>query len=86
MVGGFSALYCLSLISVASSFRLVLYAFVFLTGTLVGIGRSPLLMRILKDKVEFKELPIVGYLRYDYIGRIAGRAIFPLLAGCAFGF
>src|SRR5688572_32390990 len=37
MVGGFSAPLLFILFPVASSFRLILYAFVFLTGTLVGL-------------------------------------------------
>lgn len=77
MVGGFSAPLLFILFPVASSFRLVLYAFVFLTGTLVGL-EIPLLMRILKDKVEFKEL-VSRVFTFDYIGALLAALIFPLL-------
>src|SRR5215218_7955741 len=48
LVGGFSAAILFLVFPLASSFRIILYALVFLTGTLVGL-EIPLLMRILKD-------------------------------------
>src|SRR4051812_43234175 len=55
LVGGFSAALLFIVFPLASSFRIILYALVAVTGILVGL-EIPLLMRILKDKVEFKEL------------------------------
>jgi len=77
MVGGFSAPLLFVVFPLASSFRLVLYALVFFTGTLVGL-EIPLLMRILKDKVEFKEL-VSRVFTFDYIGALLAALIFPLL-------
>ncbi|THU40908.1 polyamine aminopropyltransferase [Niastella caeni] len=77
MIGGFSAPLLFILFPVASSFRLILYALVFFTGTLVGL-EIPLLMRILKDKVEFKEL-VSRVFTFDYIGALLAALIFPLL-------
>ncbi len=77
MVGGFSAPLLFILFPVASSFRLILYALVFLTGALVGL-EIPLLMRILKDKVEFREL-VSRVFTFDYIGALLAALIFPLL-------
>jgi spermidine synthase len=77
MIGGFSAPLLFILFPVASSFRLILYAMVFFTGTLVGL-EIPLLMRILKDKVEFKEL-VSRVFTFDYIGALLAALIFPLL-------
>lgn len=77
MIGGFSAPLLFVVFPMASSFRLVLYAMVFFTGTLVGL-EIPLLMRILKDKVEFKEL-VSRVFTFDYIGALLAALIFPLL-------
>jgi spermidine synthase len=76
-VGGFSAPLLFVLFPVASSFRLILYVLVFLTGALVGL-EIPLLMRILKDKVEFKEL-VSRVFTFDYIGALLAALVFPLL-------
>jgi spermidine synthase len=77
LIGGFSAPILFVLFPLASSFRLVLYALVFLTGALVGL-EIPILMRILKDKVEFKEL-VSRVFTFDYIGALLAALIFPLL-------
>ncbi|HYH15243.1 MAG TPA: polyamine aminopropyltransferase, partial [Flavisolibacter sp.] len=61
----------------AASFRLILYSLVFLTGVLVGL-EIPMLMRILKDKVEFNEL-VSQVFTFDYIGALLASLIFPLL-------
>jgi spermidine synthase len=76
-VGGFSAALLFILFPMAASFRVVLYLLVFLTGTFVGL-EIPLLMRILKDKVEFKEL-VSQVFTFDYIGALLASVIFPLL-------
>jgi spermidine synthase len=77
LVGGFSAALLYVLFPLAASFRLVLYLLVFLTGALVGL-EIPLLMRILKDKIEFKEL-VSQVFTFDYIGALLASIIFPLL-------
>jgi spermidine synthase len=77
MIGGFSAPLLFILFPIASSFRLVLYVLVFFTGTLVGL-EIPLLMRILKDKVAFKEL-VSRVFTFDYIGALLAALIFPLV-------
>lgn len=77
LVGGLSSAVLFLVFPLASSFRLILYALVFITGTLVGL-EIPLLMRILKDKVEFKEL-VSRVFTFDYIGALLASLIFPLL-------
>lgn len=77
LVGGFSAAILFLLFPVVSSFRIVLYLLVFLTGTFVGL-EIPLLMRILKDKIEFKDL-VSQVFTFDYIGALLASVIFPLL-------
>ncbi|MFT3825062.1 MAG: polyamine aminopropyltransferase [Chitinophagaceae bacterium] len=76
-VGGFSAPVLFVLFPLVSSFKIVLYSFVFLTGVLVGL-EIPLLMRILKDKVAFKDL-VSRVFTFDYIGALLASIIFPLL-------
>lgn len=77
LIGGFSAALLFVLFPLSSSFRIVLYTLVFLTGTFVGL-EIPLLMRILKDKVEFKEL-VSQVFTFDYVGALLASIIFPLL-------
>jgi len=77
LVGGFSASILFVVFPIASSFKLILYAFVFITGMLVGL-EIPLLMRILQDKVEFKDL-VSRVFTFDYIGALLASLIFPLL-------
>ena len=59
------------------SFRLLLYALVFAVGTLVGL-EIPLVMRILKRNVAFKDL-VSQVLTFDYLGALAVSVAFPLL-------
>lgn len=77
LIGGFSAALLFIVFPVASSFRIILYALVCITGILVGL-EIPLLMRILKDKVEFKEL-VSRVFTFDYIGALLASLVFPLL-------
>jgi len=77
LIGGFSAAILFIVFPLASSFRIILYALVGLTGILVGL-EIPLLMRILKDKVEFKEL-VSRVFSFDYIGALLASLIFPLI-------
>ncbi|HEU4394324.1 MAG TPA: polyamine aminopropyltransferase [Planctomycetota bacterium] len=58
-------------------FRPVLYGEILAVGTLVGL-EIPLLLRILKDEMEFKDL-VSRVLTFDYIGALAVSLAFPLL-------
>lgn len=58
-------------------FRPVLYLTILSIGTLVGL-EVPLLMRILKSRMEFKEL-VARVLTVDYVGSLAASLLFPLL-------
>ena len=58
-------------------FRPFLYGEIVLVGTLVGL-EIPILMRILKDELEFKEL-IAKVLTFDYVGALVVSVVFPLL-------
>jgi spermidine synthase len=77
LIGGFSAALLFIVFPLAASFRVVLYALVGITGILVGL-EIPLLMRILKEKVEFKEL-VSQVFTFDYIGALLASLVFPLL-------
>jgi spermidine synthase len=57
-------------------FSVVLYAVVGGIGVLVGL-ELPLLMRILKDQLDFKEL-VSRVLAFDYIGALVASLLFPL--------
>ena len=58
-------------------FRPVLYGEILAVGTLVGL-EIPLLLRILKDEMEFKDL-VSKVLTFDYVGALAVSLAFPLL-------
>lgn len=77
LIGGFSAPILFVVFPLVNSFRVVLYALVGLTGILVGL-EIPLLMRILKDKVEFRDL-VSKVFTFDYIGALLASLLFPLL-------
>ena len=76
ILGGVSApLLFLSFASL-SFFSIILYSVVFGIGTLVGL-EIPLLMRILKDELDFKEL-VARVLALDYVGALAASILFPI--------
>ncbi|TGE29555.1 polyamine aminopropyltransferase [Hymenobacter metallicola] len=77
LVGGFSAPLLFVLFEYVSSFRLILYSLVGLTGILVGL-EIPLLMRILENRYEFKDL-VSRVFTFDYIGALLASLIFPLV-------
>ncbi|MGC4100237.1 polyamine aminopropyltransferase [Ferruginibacter sp.] len=77
LIGGFSSATLFLLFPLVVSFRLVLYVMVLITGVLVGL-EIPLLMRILKDKIEFKDL-VSKVFSFDYIGALLASLIFPLI-------
>ena len=62
-------------------FRLALYGLVLLIGILVGL-EIPLIMRILKREVAFKDL-VAQVLTFDYIGALAVVGAVPAAAGAA---
>ena len=77
LLGGLSAPLLFLSFARLSYFHVVLYGMVFAIGTLVGL-ELPLLMRILKTRMEFKAL-VSRVLTFDYIGALAGSLLFPLL-------
>ena len=77
LLGGLSAPILFLAFSHVSWFHVALYGVVFTIGTLVGL-ELPLLMRILREQLEFKEL-ISRVLTFDYIGALAGSLLFPIL-------
>lgn len=76
VLGGFSS--AILLLAFAHSFplRFCLYTVVFLIGVLVGL-EIPLLIQILKERVEFKNL-VSQVLTLDYIGALFVSILFPL--------
>ncbi|MGB7202751.1 MAG: polyamine aminopropyltransferase [Pyrinomonadaceae bacterium] len=76
VIGGFSAPLLFFAFAHLSYFAFVLYGVVFIIGTLVGL-EIPLLMRILKDELDFKDL-VSRVLAFDYIGALAASLLFPI--------
>lgn len=76
VLGGFSAPLLFLSFAYISYFGLILYSMVFVIGTLVGL-EIPLLMRILKDELDFKDL-VSRVLALDYVGALAASLLFPL--------
>jgi len=76
VVGGFSAPLLFLSFAHLSYFGTVLYGIVFVIGVLVGL-EIPLLMRILKDELDFKDL-VSRVLAFDYIGALAASLLFPI--------
>jgi spermidine synthase len=77
LLGGCSALLLFFLFPYLEHFRVVLYAVVLLTGICVGL-EIPLLMRILKDELEFNDL-VSRIFTFDYIGALLASLVFPLV-------
>src|SRR6266446_3972121 len=77
LVGGFSSAALFLAFAYTQGFRLVLYAVVIAVGILVGL-EIPLLMRILKDRLEFREL-VAHVLTFDYLGALGASLLFPIL-------
>ncbi|MGI8812011.1 MAG: polyamine aminopropyltransferase [Pyrinomonadaceae bacterium] len=77
VIGGFSAPLLFLSFAYISYFGIILYATVFIIGTLVGL-EIPLLMRILKDELDFKDL-VSRVLALDYVGALVASLLFPLL-------
>lgn len=75
--GGCSAIALFYLFEHVASFRLILYCFITIIGTLVGL-EIPLLMRILKNRLEFSDL-VSRVFTFDYIGALIASLLFPLV-------
>jgi spermidine synthase len=58
-------------------FRPILYGEILLVGALVGL-EIPLLLRLLKDELEFKDL-VAHVLTFDYVGALVVSLVFPLV-------
>ena len=76
VVGGFSAPLLFLTFANVSYFSIILYTTVFAIGTLVGL-EIPLLMRILKDELDFKQL-VARVLALDYVGALVASLLFPI--------
>ena len=77
LCGGISApLLFLSFAYLPGFFRPVLYTVVVLVGTLVGL-EIPLVLRILRESVDFKEL-VAKVLTFDYLGALVASLLFPI--------
>lgn len=78
LLGGVSAAVLFLLFAkTGSPFLAVLYGLVLGVGVLVGL-EIPLLMRILHERVGFREL-VSEVLTFDYLGALAVSLLFPLL-------
>ena len=76
VLGGFSAPLLFLTFAHITYFQIVLYAMVFLIGVLVGL-EIPLLMRILKDELDFNTL-VSRVLALDYVGALVASLLFPI--------
>lgn len=74
--GGFSAPLLFLTFASVSYFSIILYSMVFGIGMLVGL-EIPLLMRILKDELDFKKL-VARVLALDYVGALVASLLFPI--------
>ena len=77
LVGGFAAPLLFVVFSFTAHYALVLYALLIVIGTLVGL-EIPLLLRILKDRMNFRDL-VARVLSLDYIGGLVAAVSFPIL-------
>ena len=76
LIGGLSAPMLFLGFARLEWFQLFLYAVVFTIGTLVGL-ELPILMRILKEHLDFKEL-VSRVLSFDYLGSLFAAVLFPM--------
>lgn len=77
LVGGCSASILFFLFEYVENFRILLYLLVGIIGVLIGL-EIPLLMRILKDRLEFKDL-VSQIFTFDYVGALLASLVFPLV-------
>lgn len=76
LLGGFSAPLLFLAFANVSYFGVILFSLVFIIGALVGL-EIPLLMRILKDELDFKDL-VSRVLALDYAGALVAALLFPI--------
>jgi len=76
LLGGFSAPLLFFSYARLSYFHVILFGLLFLIGVLVGL-ELPLLMRILKEQLDFSDL-ISKVLTFDYIGALFASICFPI--------
>ncbi len=76
VIGGFSAPLLFLTFASVTYFAIILYTMVFIIGALVGL-EIPLLMRILKDEINFKDL-VSRVLALDYVGALVAALLFPI--------
>jgi spermidine synthase len=76
LVGGLSAPLLFFGFARLEWFQLFLFLIVFVIGVLVGL-ELPILMRILREHLDFKEL-VSRILTFDYIGSLIAAVLFPL--------
>jgi spermidine synthase len=77
LLGGYSAALLFLAFSYTEAFRLLLYTVVTVVGILVGL-EIPLLMRILRDRFEFRDV-VAHVLTFDYLGALGASLLFPIL-------
>ena len=77
LIGGLSSALLMLAFAYTQGFELILYALVIVMGVLVGL-EIPLLMRILKDRFEFRDV-IAHVLTFDYLGALGASLLFPIL-------
>jgi spermidine synthase len=76
VLGGVSAPLLFLSFANLSYFHVILYFVVFAIGVLVGL-ELPLLMRILKEDLDFKDL-VSRVLAVDYVGALVAAILFPI--------
>src|ERR1044072_8819749 len=76
LLGGASAPILFLSFARLSYFHIILYGVVLAVGVLVGL-ELPLLMRILKDNLDFKDL-VSRVLTFDYVRALVASILFPL--------
>lgn len=93
LVGGLSTPVLFASFARPSTFLAALYAVVIIQGTLVGL-EVPLILRMLKRRVEFRDL-VARALAFDYLGSLTAGVLFSLVllpylglirTGVVFGF
>jgi spermidine synthase len=77
LLGGFSSTLLFLAFAYTQGFRLILYVVVLVIGVLVGL-EIPLLMRILRDRFQFKDV-VAHVLTFDYLGALGASVLFPIL-------
>jgi spermidine synthase len=77
LLGGFSSSILFLAFTYTRGFRVLLYGIVIAIGILVGL-EIPLLMRILRERFQFREL-VANVLTFDYLGALGASLLFPLI-------